>query len=132
METNANLILIAEDDAVLRLVLVKQLSRLGYVGHAAENGAEAVVMASKIPYSLILMDIQMPKMDGMSATRAIRENESASGRIPIIALTANADKGACIDAGMDDFLAKPITLEQLSAVLAKWTTPLATPPSANN
>lgn len=118
------LILIAEDDAVLRMIIIKQLSKLGYIGHIAENGQEAVLMANKIPYCLILMDIQMPKMDGISATIEIRKNEK-HGRTPIVALTATTDKSTCLNAGMDDFLSKPITMEQLQAAIDKWVLPSA-------
>lgn len=122
METE-RLILVAEDDAVLRLVIVKQLSKLGYVGHVAEDGQEAVLMAAKIPYCMILMDIQMPKMDGIHATVEIRKNEAGKRRTPIIALTATTDKTTCSNAGMDDFLSKPITIEQLQAAINKWVGP---------
>jgi CheY-like chemotaxis protein len=123
----ANLILIAEDDPVLRMVIIKQLSRLGFVGHTAENGAEAVVMASKIPYVLILMDIQMPKMDGIAATIEMRKQETARGtRTPIVALTATTDKSTCLSAGMDDFMSKPITIEQLKRVIERWVSPIPT------
>jgi two-component system sensor histidine kinase/response regulator len=117
------LILVAEDDPVLRLVIIKQLSKLGYVGHVAEDGQEAVLMAAKIPYCMILMDIQMPKMDGINATIAIRKAEQGGRRIPIVALTATTDKATCTSAGMDDFLSKPITLEQLQAAIEKWVGP---------
>jgi CheY-like chemotaxis protein len=117
------LILIAEDDAVLRLVIVKQLSKIGYIGHVAEDGQEAVLMAAKIPYCMILMDIQMPRMDGITATIEIRKNEAGKSRTPILALTATTDKATCSNAGMDDFLSKPITIEQLQAAIDKWVGP---------
>ena len=121
MDARDKLILVAEDDAVVRLTIVKQLSKLGYIGHTVENGAEAVVMATKIPYCMILMDIQMPKVDGIEATRQIRQAEKRSGkRIPIIALTATADRQTCLEAGMDDFLSKPITPEQLTSAFQRW------------
>jgi two-component system, sensor histidine kinase and response regulator len=115
------LILIAEDDPVLQMVIVKQLSNLGYIGHVVGDGQEAVLMAKKIPYCLILMDIQMPKMDGIHATIEIRKQEKS--RTPIVALTATTDQATCLNAGMDDFLSKPITIEQLKAAIDKWVGP---------
>ena len=120
------LILVVEDDPVLQMVIVKQLSRLGFVGHVADNGALAVLMAQKISYVLILMDIQMPKMDGITATQQIRKNEQRAGRrTPIVALTATTDRATCLQAGMDDFLHKPITLDQLKRAVEKYVSPVA-------
>jgi len=119
------LILVAEDDAVLGIIVVKQLSKLGFIAHLADNGQQAVLMAAKIPYCLILMDIQMPKLDGLSATIQIRKDEAR--RIPIIALTATADLLSCKGAGMDDFLHKPITIEQLREAIEKWVGPVDVP-----
>ncbi len=116
------LILIAEDDVVLGIIVVKQLSKLGFIGHIADNGQQAVMMAAKIPYCLILMDIQMPKLDGISATIQIRKSEME--RIPIVAITATADQLSCSSAGIDDFLRKPITPEQLRGVIEKWVGPV--------
>lgn len=116
----SKLILIAEDDAVLQMVIVKQLSKLGYIGHVVDDGQEAVLMAKKIPYCMILMDIQMPKMDGIHATIEIRKQENGKRRTPIVALTATTDQATCLSAGMDDFLSKPITIEQLKAAIDKW------------
>jgi CheY-like chemotaxis protein len=102
------------------MIIVRQLSQLGYIGHVAENGQEAVLMATKIPYSMIFMDIQMPKMDGITATLEIRKHEAGRSRTPIIALTATTDKATCTSAGMDDFLSKPITIDQLKKAIEKW------------
>lgn len=121
---SSNLVLVAEDDAVIRLVIVRQLSQMGYIGHTAENGAEAVIMASKIPYSIIFMDVQMPKLNGIDATIAIRKAERM--RIPIIALTGTADRNTCVEAGMDDFMEKPITQDKLAHMISKWSKPLTT------
>jgi CheY-like chemotaxis protein len=123
---NQNLILVAEDDPVVRMVVVKQLSKLGYVAHTAEDGQEAALMAAKIPYCMILMDILMPKMDGIAATREIRKHEREGHRTPIIALTSTTDKTACVAAGMDDFLSKPITVQQIQAAIEKYVGPVRT------
>jgi CheY-like chemotaxis protein len=96
----------------------------GHKVRFAENGRLAVELWRQEPFDLVLMDIQMPEMDGMQATAAIRTDEAATGRhIPIVALTAYAmsgDRQRFLDAGMDDYLAKPITAEQLRRLLWKY------------
>ncbi|MBC5805724.1 MAG: hypothetical protein DLM53_08270 [Candidatus Eremiobacter antarcticus] len=118
------LILVAEDNAVNQLVALAQLKRLGIQPHMAANGIEALNLASKHAYALILMDCQMPDMDGLQATRAIRETELRLKRhVPIIAMTANAidgDREKCLDAGMDDYLSKPVKAEKLREMLERW------------
>lgn len=97
------------------------LSRLGCVVDTASNGKEALARLSENLYDVILMDLQMPEMDGYEATRIIRE-KNAERRIPIIALTANhvkADLERCLETGMDGYLTKPFELEQLDAILKK-------------
>lgn len=121
---NQQLILVAEDDPVIQMVVVKHLSKLGYVAHTVGDGQEAALMAAKIPYCMILMDIIMPKMDGIAATTEIRKNEREGRRTPIVALTSTTDKTACVAAGMDDFISKPITLQQLQTAIEKWVGPL--------
>ena len=99
------------------------LDRLGYVVDLAENGREAVTASGLVRYDLILMDMQMPEMDGLEATRQIRSFAGPNAGIPIIALTANAmpsDQEACREAGMNDFLAKPFKRENLATCLARW------------
>ncbi|MBE7176556.1 MAG: response regulator [Mucilaginibacter polytrichastri] len=107
-------ILVAEDNKINQRVMIQVLSRLGYAPHIAENGLEAVKMAHSSVYDVILMDVQMPEMDGMEATRIIR---NASSQQPlIIALTANAmqgDREECLKAGMDDYISKPLKIEEL-------------------
>jgi CheY-like chemotaxis protein len=112
---------------------VRILERLGYRVELAHDGEEALSAAAAKPYAAILMDVQMPKMDGLEATREIRARERAAesrggGRVrrlpPIVAMTANAmesDRQACLDAGMDDHLAKPVKAAEVAETLARWT-----------
>jgi PAS domain S-box-containing protein len=117
-------ILLAEDQAVNRRVALLQLKELGFDAEAVTNGAEALAAFARSRYDLILMDMQMPEVDGLTAARAIRAAEIDTGtHTTIIALTANAlerDRRACIDAGMDDYLAKPLEIEALRDVLERW------------
>ena len=111
---------------VNRRVAGAMLKRGGVEWVAASNGQEAVRMFGKEQFDLILMDCQMPGMDGFQATRVIRAQEQADGRqqTPIIALTANAmegDRTACLDAGMNDYLAKPVNIADLHERLRHWT-----------
>jgi len=117
----AGRILVAEDNATNQFVVLAQLEKLGYRADAVANGAEAVDALRQGKYDLVLMDCQMPTMDGYEAARRIRE--SSQGRVPIVALTAHAmagDRDNCIRAGMNDYLAKPTELDSLAAMLAKW------------
>jgi signal transduction histidine kinase/CheY-like chemotaxis protein/HPt (histidine-containing phosphotransfer) domain-containing protein len=115
-------ILLVEDNELNREVAVGLLEDARLNIEQAENGASAVEMVTKQPYDLVLMDMQMPVMDGISATKAIRSNPRFAS-LPIIAMTANAmdrDRDACLAAGMNDHLAKPIEPEKLFAALLKW------------
>ena len=117
-------ILLAEDNQINRLVALRMLHNMGFEVKVAENGQEAVRLAQQEPFDLILMDVQMPEMDGFEATAAIRAWEKDTGRhIPIIALTAHAmtgDREDCLAAGMDGYLPKPIHIKELKRVIAEF------------
>lgn len=118
------LILLVEDNPVNQKVAQMHLQKLGYAVHTVGNGQEAVLAAEGASYAAILMDCQMPVMDGFEATHAIRRREKESGQhVPIIAMTANAMKGdreRCLAVGMDDYLSKPISRQKLGEVVGKW------------
>jgi CheY-like chemotaxis protein/HPt (histidine-containing phosphotransfer) domain-containing protein len=118
-------ILLAEDNPVNQKVALKILEKLGYHTDVVSSGLEAVEALQSRAYDLVLMDVQMPDMDGMEATRKIRDPGSGviNPHAPIVALTAHAmagDRQRCLDAGMDDYLAKPIKPQELADVLARW------------
>ncbi len=116
-------ILVAEDHPVNQKLAVRQLEKLGFGADVAANGREAVEAMQKTRYDLILMDLSMPEMDGLEATRAIRRMEGTAPVVPIVALTANAlagDRERCLAAGMNDYLSKPVTEAQLGAMIEKW------------
>jgi len=115
-------ILIAEDEPINREIATMLLEDLGLMVGVAEDGLQAVELAAQASWDLILMDMQMPKLDGLGATERIRQLP-AHVRTPIVAMTANAfaeDKARCLKAGMDDFIAKPFSPEVLQTVLLKW------------
>lgn len=118
------LILVAEDYPINQQVAQLYLDELGFASHLASNGLEAVEAAAHNHYGVILMDCQMPEMDGFAATAAIRQAEKLRDkRTPIIAMTAHAmsgDRERCLAAGMDDFLSKPVDPDKLHATLIKW------------
>ncbi len=116
-------ILLAEDNTVNQKVALKILEKMGYRADVAASGLEVLETIKKIKYDVILMDILMPEMDGYEATGIIRKNFPDNERPKIIAMTANAmqgDREKCIDAGMDDYISKPVRVEELQDVLKKW------------
>jgi len=126
--------LLVEDNAINQEIALAMLEDTGYDATPADNGRRALALWERYPFDVILMDCQMPEMDGFEATRRLRRMEAQQGRCrtPIIALTANAilgDRELCLDAGMDDYLAKPYTRAALLAVLARWR-PASTAPAA--
>jgi signal transduction histidine kinase len=117
------LILIVEDNDVNALILTRMLTLLGYRSNAVTSGAAALVAVDHDPYAMVLMDCQMPVMDGFTTTRNLRARADDASRIPIVAITATAtteDQDRCLDAGMDDYLPKPIIMERLAAILQRW------------
>ncbi len=145
-------ILLCDDNAINQKVAIRILQQLGYEPDLAVNGQEALDALDRKPYDLIFMDVMMPEMDGLEATRAIREFQKTGGktnfnsRIVIVAMTAQAmqgDREKCIAAGMDDYLAKPVRPKDVRAIIERWSSelsssapaqpvlpPVATPPDA--
>jgi len=113
-----------EDNTVNQQIALKMLMKLGCRADAVANGHEALDALRQIPYDLIVMDCQMPEMDGYEATAIIRKSDSLNRKdIPIVAMTANAtksDEERCRQAGMDDYMTKPVTVARFEAVLTKW------------
>jgi CheY-like chemotaxis protein len=108
---------------------MRMLERLGCSADFVLNGRDAVEAAAREAYDLVLMDVQMPEMDGLEATVEIRRREASGPRhVPIVAMTANAmsgDRERCLEAGMSDYLSKPVKLHELTALLSRWRERLA-------
>jgi two-component system, sensor histidine kinase and response regulator len=112
---------LAEDNAINQVLVVRLLEKMGHIPTTVVNGRQALEALERERFDLVLMDVQMPEMDGFSATREIRNAErQTASRIPIIALTAHAMKGdeeACLEAGMDGYLSKPVSGKRLDEAL---------------
>jgi CheY-like chemotaxis protein len=130
----APLVLVAEDNPVNQVLAMRLLEKCGYRAEIVGNGRDAVAAVERQSYAAVLMDCQMPELDGYAATREIRSREGDSSRLPIIAMTANSmagDREKCLDAGMDDYVSKPIDSAELREALARLAT-LETPASLSN
>jgi len=117
-------VLVVEDNLVNQQLILRLLDKLGYQPELAGNGLEAIAALERSAYDLVLMDCQMPEMDGYEATRRIRMVAPNAGRIPIIAMTANAmsgDRERCLEAGMDDYITKPVNFQVLRDTLERWS-----------
>lgn len=117
-------LLLAEDNPVNQKLAVVMLGKAGYPVDVVDNGFKAVEAVFSQSYSVVLMDVQMPELDGLAASRLIRQREKPGQHIPIVALTAHAmqgDREMCLEAGMDDYLAKPLQREELLRVLERWS-----------
>jgi len=128
-------ILVAEDNVINQKVTCRLLERLGLHADVAVNGEEAVKMSELVSYGLILMDCQMPVMDGFDATRQIRRRDGSTRQTPVIALTADAMpdcRERCLEAGMNDYITKPVKTEALDLALSKWLSSELTEPVADN
>jgi CheY-like chemotaxis protein len=124
-ENSSFRVLVVEDNPINQKVALSLLNKLGYRADTAANGVIALQRMQEQEYDLLLMDFQMPEMDGPEASMRIRAGQSGINRvnIPIVAMTANAmktDRERCEEAGMDDFLAKPLLLDELAKVMQRW------------
>ncbi len=127
-------VLIVEDNPINQRVAVILITKLGFIADVANDGSEALNMVRDQDYTLILMDCQMPVMDGFEATKAIRALETPIAQVPIIAVTANVMEGQrdkCLAAGMNDYLPKPINKEVLGKAVDRWIPP-TTPPQIDS
>jgi CheY-like chemotaxis protein len=129
-------ILVAEDNRVNQTAAIRLLEKAGHQVDVVANGRQAVAALDDVVYDLLFMDCQMPDMDGFEAARAIRAGEARTPRhIPIVALTANAmqgDRERCLAAGMDDYIAKPVTTQTLAAALERWAGSTTSHPTASH
>jgi two-component system, sensor histidine kinase and response regulator len=123
VEDRRRRVLVVEDHEVNQALAVAILAKLGYRAEVADTGREAVEALARAAYGAVLMDCQLPVMDGYQATAEIRRREGDGPRTPIIAMTAGAiagDRERCLEAGMDDYVSKPIGKEAVAAALNRW------------
>jgi CheY-like chemotaxis protein len=123
-------ILIAEDNPINQIVTLRAVHNLGYAAEVVSSGDAALEAWARDRFDLILMDCQMPGMDGYQAAGEIRRRENGGSRVPIVAMTANVvdgDEEKCRTSGMDDYLSKPIRLSSLARTLQRWLVPSPTP-----
>ena len=128
-------ILIAEDSLINQKILLRMLKEFGCNADVATNGVEAVEAVAANPYDIVFMDVHMPEMDGLEATRKIVNTKQPNERPKIIALTASAlsgDKEKCIEAGMDDYITKPVRLEEVISALKRWAPAASIPKRETN
>jgi CheY-like chemotaxis protein len=118
MTLKRHLVLVVEDNPIVRRIAQLHLRRFAIDVHTAVDGIEAVEAVSLHNYDLVLMDVQLPRLNGLEATKKIRELEKATKkRVPIVAVTASAPKSHCLEAGMDDYMEKPADYER---IVKKW------------
>ena len=123
IRTTSRRILVVEDNAVNRVVAQRMLERMGHSVDLATEGAIAIRKVEETRYDLLLMDVNMPGLDGLETTRRIRNLPPPKAAVPIIALTASAmadDRRDCVEAGMNDYLSKPINVDALRVVIDRW------------
>jgi two-component system sensor histidine kinase/response regulator len=114
-------VLVVDDNRVIRELVTRQLAKLGVQSETAIDGKDAIQKLEGTSYNIVLMDVQMPEMDGIAATQEIRKREQEIGKhTTIIALTGHGSRVECIEAGMDDYIAKPMNIATLRATLQKW------------
>ncbi len=114
-------ILVVDDNATMRKLVTAQLEKLGFASETANNGAEALEKLAGRQYKMVLLDVQMPVMDGLEATRRIRERDSETGiHTTLVALTGHCSRTDCLAAGMDDYVAKPMNIATLKKIVEKW------------
>ncbi len=115
------LILVVDDNATMRKLVTAQLSKLGFTSDTAVDGQEALDKIAEHAYKMVLMDVQMPTMDGIEATKRLRERETESSQhTTLVALTGHCSRTDCIAAGMDDYVAKPMNIATLRKIVEKW------------
>ena len=125
-EQHKPLILVVDDNSTMRKLVTAQLSKLGYSSHTANDGQEALDKTAVHKYKMVLMDVQMPTMDGIEATAKLREREALDQvHTTIVALTGHCSRTDCIAAGMDDYVAKPMNIATLKKIVEKWVAQLA-------